>query len=404
MLAFLQRVALSTGLSLSVSVTAAPQTDPIRVGSVSTLTGPGSTVAWRAAKAYFDAVNAAGGVKGRRIEYEVLDDRADPQAARQAGMRLVNDPGVVALAGGSSVMECAVNHASYAQAGLMSIPGGGVDRFCFESPAIAPVNAGPYVSTANALTFARDVLKHERLCVVAPALPGMVEPFREAVERWAAARKTKPPAMDIYELAEPLDKVIRRVSLHGCHAVVYAGPDGPAIDWIKTARPAMPDADQVFLTSAYTNGVLRAVGSAGDGIFVLAEFEPWSGSSLQLLDWRRLMLNNNVEASSLSQGGYLAAQVLVKVMRGIDGPINRASVTKALQNMQPIANPLVDEPFVFGPGRQHQPHRSAIPMRLSEGRWRVFHAQWIRVSSAPVTSPAAGRSPPASSSHIPNGR
>ena len=173
------------GLVCALSAHAAPE--PIRIGSVSTLTGPGSTVAWRAAKAYFEAVNAAGGIGGRRIEYLVLDDRADPQAAQQAGARLAADAGIVALAGGSSVLECALNHAVYESAGLMSIPGAGVDPACFGSPAIAPVNAGPYVSTANALSFAREVLKRERLCVVAPALPGMVDAFRGVVARWAAA-------------------------------------------------------------------------------------------------------------------------------------------------------------------------------------------------------------------------
>ena len=140
--------------------------------------------------------------------------------------------------------------------------------------------------------------------------------------------------------------------------------------------------DHVFLASAYTNGVLRAVGAAGEGIYVLAEFEPWSGSSLQLTDWRRLMVARGIEASSLSQGGYLAAQLLVKVMRGIDGPVTRASVAAALRAMPPIANPLVDKPFVFGPAQTHHPQRSALPLRLISGRWRIAHAQWIRFEPA----------------------
>ncbi|KQV90484.1 ABC transporter substrate-binding protein [Rhizobacter sp. Root1221] len=370
---------LAQGLLSSVPLLAAPPpNEPIRVGSVSTLTGPGSTVAWRAAKAYFDAVNAAGGVGGRRIDYQVLDDRADPQAAQQAAARLVADPGVVALAGGSSVLECAFNHAVYEKAGLMSIPGAGVDPACFGSPAIAPVNAGPYVSTANALSFARDVLKHDRLCVVAPALPGMVDAFRDIVARWAIGRAGTPPTIDLYRIEAPLDGIVQQVAARRCQAVIYSGPEGLAIDWVLKARAALGGVDHVFLASVYTSGVLRAVGVSGEGIYVLAEFEPWSGSSLQLADWRGLMLARGIEASSLSQGGYLAAQVLVKVMRGIRGPITRASVTEALRTMQPIANSLADEPFVFGPASQHQPHRSALPLRLTNGRWRIAHARWVR--------------------------
>lgn len=378
-------------------VLAAPLPEPIRIGSVSTLTGPGSTVAWRAAKAYFDAVNLAGGIAGRHIEYLVLDDRADPQAAQQAATQLATDASIVALAGGSSVLECAVNHAVYEKAGLMSIPGAGVDPACFGSPAIAPVNAGPYVATANALSFARDVLRHDRLCVVAPALPGMVDAFRSSVAQWAVGRGGTPPAIDVYRIEEPLGGIVRQVAARNCQAVIYSGPEGLAIDWALKSRGALGQADLVFLASAYTKGVLRGLGAAGEGVYALAEFEPWSSSSLQIVDWRHLMMARGIEASSLSQGGYLAAQLLVKVMRGIRGPVTRAAVAEALRTMQPIANPLVDEPFVFGPGTRHQPHRSALPMQLVNGRWRVAHAQWLRFEPA---MPAA----PGNPLLIPNGR
>lgn len=390
---FHRLLALVQGVLLSAPVVCAPETPalgPIRIGSVSTLTGPGSNVSWRAAKAYFDAVNAAGGVGGRHIEYVVLDDRADPQAAQQAAASLVADASVVALAGGSSVLECAFNHAAYEKAGLMSIPGAGVDPLCFGSAAIAPVNAGPYVSTANALSFARDVLRHDRLCVVAPALPGMVDAFRAVVASWAAGRVGTPPTIDIYRIEEPLDGIVRQVAARRCQAVVYSGPEGLAIDWLRKARMALPPVDHLFLASVYTKGVLRALGAAGEGIYVLAEFEPWSGSSLQLADWRRLMSVRGIEASSLSQGGYLAAQVLVKVMRSINGPVTRASVTEALRTMRPIPNPLVEDLFVFGAAAQHQSQRSALPLRLEGGRWRVAHAQWVRFEPGKASASVPG--------------
>lgn len=369
----------ATGLFIVLSGTgAAAAPDPIRVGAISSLTGPGASPdATRAAKAYFDAINAAGGIRGRRIDYLVQDDRMQPPLAQQAAERLIADTSVVALAGSSSVLECAVNHQRYAQAGLMSLPGAGVDPLCFGSPAIAPVNAGPYVSTANALSFASQVLKRQRPCVVAPALPGMLEAFQAVVARWAKWRRVDTPPLDTFRLGEPLHPLVQQVQKRDCDAVVYTGPEGPAIEWARLARKAMPSTDLVLLTSAYTTNVLQALGRDGEGIYVMAEFEPWSSSSLQIVDWRSLMVSNRITPSSLSQGGYLAAQMLVKVLRGIEGPVTRESVTRALRGMAPVSNALTAEPFVFGAGDRHGPNRSALAMRLEGGRWRVAHPQWL---------------------------
>ena len=71
---------------------------PIKVGAVSALSGPHAfPESSQAAKAYIDAVNAAGGIGGRRIEYISLDEGGSPASAVAAATRLINDAEVVAL-------------------------------------------------------------------------------------------------------------------------------------------------------------------------------------------------------------------------------------------------------------------------------------------------------------------
>lgn len=89
------------------------------------------------------------------------------------------------------------------------------------------------------------------------------------------------------------------------------------------------------------------------------------------------MLSRRIALSSLSQGGYLAAQMFVKAVRTIEGPVTRESVARALRDMPAVANALTAEPFVVGHAGAHNPNRSAIPMQLSQGRWRVAHTGWI---------------------------
>lgn len=71
-----------TALTATMSCMAASVAErngPIRVGAVSSLSGPAQFPESSAAvRALFDVVNADGGVRGRRLELIVEDDRGDP--------------------------------------------------------------------------------------------------------------------------------------------------------------------------------------------------------------------------------------------------------------------------------------------------------------------------------------
>ena len=113
--------------------------EPIRVGNVSSLTGAGLfPEASVAAKAVFDRVNASGGIGGRPIELIIEDDGGAPEGAATAGRKLVEQDNVVAMVGSASVLECAVNSAYYAEQGVYSIQGTGVDPLCFLSRTSRP--------------------------------------------------------------------------------------------------------------------------------------------------------------------------------------------------------------------------------------------------------------------------
>jgi branched-chain amino acid transport system substrate-binding protein len=75
----------------------------ILVGSHQPLTGPaapGYSKIAPATKAYFDAVNAAGGVHGRKITYKFLDDAYNPATTQQVVRQLVLQDKVFALLNG----------------------------------------------------------------------------------------------------------------------------------------------------------------------------------------------------------------------------------------------------------------------------------------------------------------
>src|SRR6478736_3943998 len=71
------------------------------IGQSVALIGPGSALAapfHAGAKLYFDRVNAAGGVNGRKIELVTLDDRGNP-AQTAANTKKLIEQGVLSLFG-----------------------------------------------------------------------------------------------------------------------------------------------------------------------------------------------------------------------------------------------------------------------------------------------------------------
>jgi branched-chain amino acid transport system substrate-binding protein len=94
--------ALVVGLPVALAGSSADpgvSSTAIVIGGTSPLTGPAASYASvaRGAKAYFDSVNAAGGVAKRKIDYRIVDDAYSPPQTVQAVRRLVEQDKVFAV-------------------------------------------------------------------------------------------------------------------------------------------------------------------------------------------------------------------------------------------------------------------------------------------------------------------
>jgi branched-chain amino acid transport system substrate-binding protein len=106
-----RRTLAAYGIAGLVALTALPgafagaSADPgissnrILLGGTSPLTGPAAAYASvaRGAKAYFDSINAKGGVAKRKFEYRIVDDAYNPAQSVQATRQLVEQDGVFAV-------------------------------------------------------------------------------------------------------------------------------------------------------------------------------------------------------------------------------------------------------------------------------------------------------------------
>lgn len=359
---------------------------PIVVGSVNALSGAATfPEASQAAKAVFDAANAAGGVNGRKVEYKAIDDKGDPAAAAAAAREVVGGDDAVALVGSSSLIECEINAKYYEQQKILSVQGIGVDPACFSSPNIAPVNVGPFHDMTLTLLYGSETLKLDDICALLEIAGNTLPAYRAAIDEWTkiTGKKLKYVDATVPYGGSDYTSYIVKARAAGCKAITVNPVEPDSIGQLKAAQAqGWNDVTWLLLTSVYSENYAKAIANAGAGVYVPAEFYPFTDAgSPQTKDWRDLMTKNRIPLTSFSQGGYLAAKYFLDVVRGIKGDVTRESVTKALREMKPVTDPMVGTPYVFGPAPTHHDNTAGWPIKLASGtnKWELAGQDWLRI-------------------------
>lgn len=392
MLKSISRPVLTAGLALAGSLLAgtamaAPTCEggAIQVGSVSTITGPVDfSDGPKGAKAVFDQINAAGGISGCQIEYTMADDKADPQVAAQAARDLIDNKNVVALAGGASLLDCAVNAATYKRNGVLSVQGVGVDPMCFNAPSVSPVNVGPYTLTTAMLDYGSKELKNEKLCAFFIILGGTQEAYAAAVARWEKMSGKKIHLIDMtLPLQGDLTPYLIKARDSGCDAVLTNQVEPGVVQMINTAdAQKIEGIDWLFLASGYTEGVAKALPNTKQPVYLGTEWEPYTEANEANGDWMKTMETAGLPKTAFSQGGYLAAKVLADTIASIEGPVTRESVSAKLMEGKAMKYPIAGSDYVFGDAAKHAPMQATKVMKLNAGKWEPISKDWYVLPAA----------------------
>lgn len=355
----------------------------IKLGAISTITGPADfSEVPKAAKAMYDAVNRAGGINGCKIDYDIADDKADPQVAAQAARDFIDNKKVVAMTGGASLLECAVNAPTYKRANVMSVHGLGVDPVCFNSPNIAPVNVGPYTLTTAMALFATNTLKAKNVCAMFIIIGGTQEAYKAGIARWEQLTGQKAKMIDLTVPASgDYTPFVIKARDSGCDAVISNAVEPSVVSWTKTAdAQKISGINWLFLAPGYTVEVAKTLADTKQQLYVGTEWEPYTEqNSPANKEWIEVMNAAKRPLTAFSQGGYLSAEVMVDVIKSIDGPVTRESVNKALAAMKPKSYPLAGSPYVFGTGTTHSPMQATKVVKLEKGSWTVETKDWLVV-------------------------
>jgi branched-chain amino acid transport system substrate-binding protein len=353
--------------------------EPIQIGAIVGKTGPEDfSSSARAAQAYFNCVNANGGINGRPIQYTVQDDTWNPEVASQAANKLVKDTKVVAMAGSSSFVECGANNDLYVKEGVASVSGVGVPRACFYGKNYISFNSGPRQSTLGAAQYITETFKLKSLTCVAPGIPGFGDWVCGGVESYGKANNI-PVKTVIFDPGQ-LDgnAIALQVAAAKSEGVVLGMPRGMMLpiltaaeqqDLGKSAKWGLP-------TSAYHADMPKAVGKYWhDKLYVHMELQPMDSTGPDNTNWKAVMDkfgDKKDPRDTFSQAGFLAAKATTDALLRIKGNVDRKSAFQAIVGTTKWKTDMMCGAWYFGPGERHQPNHAGRAALLQKGGFKTL--------------------------------
>jgi branched-chain amino acid transport system substrate-binding protein len=360
--------------------------DPIKIGNISAMSGPVVLqFGAQGAKAYFDALNKAGGINGRQVDYIVSDDKSDPTAASQAARKLVQQDKVVAFAGGVSLVDCTVNGKFYEQTKVPNVMGGASDPTCFENPMISPVNTGVLTGITAGLYYVGKTLGQTPACTLNTNIPTLNDAYPGAVSRYEQLTGLKVPFQSHAVTANAnLTTLMLQVKKAGCKSLV-ATLSGPLVAaQVKAGQQVGWKGVTLLGGASYVASTPKALGTVeNDTVYATSELYPYSSDDAVLTDVKADLKAANVEITGLTEAGWLSAKILADTIKGIKGDVTRESVLKALQGLTSYdTKGLTAQPYSFGTGDAHNPNQAIWPVPIKNGDWDPAGGDWATLPDA----------------------
>lgn len=377
---------------------------PIKIGAIATMSnGVDFSSAPLTAKAYFDCVNANGGIHGRPVSYAFDDDGMSPQKASALAAKFAADQQVVAMAGGASFVACGLEQAAFGPANLFDILAVGVPKTCFYSANIAPVNSGARLSLISAMQYLHDHEGVQTVGAVGLAVPNLGDWEMSGVAAYAARSGVKvvwtatvpPPVKDGTTLAANLRSKAPQ-------AFVIAMPAPSAASVLKAAQQQDLRDRIMFacVTSCYDTTFPGQIGPYWNESFHSnSEFTLVDAKTPDNLAWRHLLSaygTPDQPRDSFSQAGFLSAKILTDTLLALQpADLTRAGVSRAIQGIKNYRSDMLCRPWYVGPGHHHNANHDLRNVRVGTSGTYVLTADCSATSDPDLSDILALESEPA---------
>lgn len=247
--------------------------EPILVGVNLSLSGPAAALGVpnrQAMELAVDQINANGGVGGRPLELEVLDDASDPERAATNTTRLIQDGAAAVLGGSTGSMTVAMDKITNRSDTLFintagpEVPG--------EQEGPLKYHVAPPISLSSAATvcWANEVLGAETVSLL-HATDGWGQGGEAFLPDQAEQAGLEMAAIESFDLTAT-DTSPQWTSIRASESdvsVVWASAQGAAVA-LQNAQDLAIESEILGSLAIASEGALDAAGDAADGMVVAA--------------------------------------------------------------------------------------------------------------------------------------
>ncbi|WBY00692.1 ABC transporter substrate-binding protein [Ramlibacter tataouinensis] len=310
----------------------------IVLGQSVALTGPGSSLAepyQQGAKLYFDRVNAAGGVNGRKVELVTLDDRGNPALTVENTKKLLAQ-GVLSLFGfyGSTQVTAAYPLVKDSDV-LVFAPMAAADEFRgAQYPNIYSLRPG-YSIEAAAVTRHAETLGARKLAILHAADSESMAAL-DAAQRTMTAMGANLLANNVVNagsVANSVDKTLETKP----QSVLILSDAGNAASAVRDLRAKGFRGPIYGFSNTGESLLAEELGPTGAGVVVVRVVPKSDSAKVAVV--RELMAD--AQAAKLGKPnvymleGYLAARAYVEALRRAKDP-SRARIRKAIEGLEDV--------------------------------------------------------------------
>ena len=350
---------------------------PINLGSIVTDSPQANfTDIANMAQAYFNCVNANGGINGHPIKYFIQKEQINPSQIASEAKQLVQSNNVVGIVGNTSIIECTINHSYWEKLGYFVIDSG-IAPECYSTSNSAAVNMGPRYSSDGAVQYA--ITQHPSKIVFDQAnVPGTayIAAGPNAIAKAAGIPITDmtatPPVADANSVAISL---VNAAGKDGAVVLNFTPPDALVI--LQAAQKLNIEGNVKLWacsTPCNTDFLAKSLGSKWNGkIFVNAELTPPDGTNTATMNLYKAILSQYGSAvaggiGSFSQMGFVEAELMVKALQSVTGDYTVASVNAAIKGLKDVNTGMLCQQWTYGSYSLHIPNNEDYTVTPDNGQ------------------------------------
>jgi branched-chain amino acid transport system substrate-binding protein len=384
----------STGLSSCGAKPGTPASgSPIKIGTIDTKQ-PGTDFSDgpNMIQAYFDCVNANGGVNGHPLKLFVEYDQTQPSQIEAAAKKLIQNDHVVAIDGVFDLLECTLDAKYWAQLGIYEMDAG-IAPGCWAGPNSAAVNMGPRYSSDGAVQYALASQKPDKIVFDQSNVPGTGYIAGGPTALANAAHipiKTETDNVPIQNANSVALRLVQDAGPNGSIVLNFTPPEALVI---LQAAQKLGLEDRVkswgCSTPCDTDFLAKALGPKWNNkFFVNAEAANADDqNSPDMTEYKAILAKYGHAVAggigSFSEFGYVLGKFITQALQTVKGPYTIKSVNKAIVGIKNYKTGLLCEPWTYGKLPLHIPNHTDYTVTPDNGKMKTIQGCTAISSSDP---------------------